>query len=137
MASDVWLNLPVKDVKRSAELFISSGLAQRTEHGNSETSQGLVFGEKKFVVMLFHEPIFKNIVAGNVSDAKQANEMMISIGASSKNEVDELAKKIETGGGTIFSKPQEVQGWMYGFAFSDLDGHKWNILYMDMGKMPK
>ena len=28
-------------------------------------------------------------------------------------------------------------GWMYGFGFCDIDGHRWNVLYMDMSKMPK
>ncbi len=48
-----------------------------------------------------------------------------------------LFKKVEFAGGSIFGKPSEIDGWMYGAGFADLDGHRWNLLYMDESKMPK
>ena len=62
---------------------------------------------------------------------------MISFDAESPEEVDETARKVFDSGGKIFSEPAEIQGWMYGFAFADLDGHRWNQIYMDYSKMPK
>jgi predicted lactoylglutathione lyase len=35
----------------------------------------------------------------------------------------------------LFAKPAENQGWMYGCGFFDLDGHRWNILFMDYDKL--
>ena len=53
------------------------------------------------------------------------------------DEIDQLAKKVASAGGTVFAPPGENQGWMYGFAFTDPDGHRWNALHIDMSKMPK
>ena len=63
--------------------------------------------------------------------------ILFSIDAESKDDVDALAKKVTDAGGTLYSNPTEIQGWMYGFGFIDLDGHRWNSVFMDMGKMPK
>jgi predicted lactoylglutathione lyase len=62
---------------------------------------------------------------------------LFSFDAESREEVDEMAKKVKAAGGTLYAEPAENQGWMYGFAFVDPDGHRWNMLYMDMSKMPK
>ncbi len=51
--------------------------------------------------------------------------------------MDETARKVFDANGTIFSEPAEIEGWMYGFAFADLDGHRWNQVFMDMSKMQK
>ena len=58
-------------------------------------------------------------------------------GVPGRNEIDEMAEKVRKAGGEVFSEPEELQGWMYNVAFKDLDGHRWNMLYMDMEKMPK
>jgi hypothetical protein len=84
--------------------------------------------------MFFEEKKFEEVVENKVSDALKATELIISFDAESREDVDEMAIKVANAGGYIFSKPQEIQGWMYGFAFTDLDGHRWNMLYMDMKK---
>jgi uncharacterized protein len=94
-------------------------------------------GNKKIVFMLFAESMFKGFISNNVTDARQSNEVLFSFDAESRAEVDEMAKKVEAAGGTLYAKPAENQGWMYGFAFIDPDGHRWNMLHMDMSKMPK
>lgn len=48
-----------------------------------------------------------------------------------------MATKAVKAGGKVFAEPGAKDGWMYGCGFSDLDGHRWNSLYMDMSKMPK
>jgi hypothetical protein len=67
----------------------------------------------------------------------QGTEVLSSIGAESREEVDEMLRKAVDAGGTVFSESQEKDGWMYGCGFADLDGHRWNALFMDMSKMPK
>ena len=66
---------------------------------------------------------------------RQAAEVLLSIGADSREEVDQLAKKAAEAGVTVFSEPGG-EGWMYGAGFADLDGHRWNVLYMDGSRMP-
>ena len=87
--------------------------------------------------MLFSEPMFKGFTSNELSDTKKGSEVLFSFDAESTEEVDEMAKKAVVAGGILFSKPAFNQGWMYGCAFADLDGHRWNVLYMDFSKMPK
>ena len=136
MAKQFWINLPVKNINKSKEFFAKLGFTF-TEHGNTPQSAGVYIGSSKVVMMLFEETIFKNIAQSNVTDTKQSSEILLSIDAESRAEVDELAKKAEAGGGVVFGKPGESQGWLYGCGFTDLDGHRWNVLYMDMSKVPK
>lgn len=137
MIKQVWLNLPVKNVEKSKDFFTAIGFRLNTHYGNSADSASLLVGEKDFVVMLFSEQIFKGFVQNDLSDAHKKTEMLVSYDAESREEVDEIAAKAVKAGGTLFGKPSEVQEWMYGFGFSDLDGHRWNVLHMDMSKMPK
>lgn len=134
MTNQLWLNLPVKNIEKSREFFSKLGFSFNTQHGNSPVSASLVIG--KNVVMLFEETSFKAFTKTDITDTSKTNEILISIDAESKEEADELAKKVEEAGGTIYGKPGEKDGWMYGFGFIDLDGHRWNVLYMDMSKMP-
>jgi predicted lactoylglutathione lyase len=134
MTNQLWLNLPVKNIERSKEFFSKLGFSFNTQHGNSPVSASLVIG--KNVVMLFEETSFKAFTKTDITDTSKTNEILISIDAESKEETDALAKKVEQAGGTIYGKPGEKDGWMYGFGFIDLDGHRWNVLYMDMSKMP-
>jgi uncharacterized protein len=61
---------------------------------------------------------------------------LLSFDAESKEVVDEMLEKAVKAGGTIYGEPHD-QGWMYGAGFTDLDGHRWNVLYMDMSNMPE
>ncbi|MEP6927565.1 MAG: VOC family protein [Ginsengibacter sp.] len=137
MTKEFWINLPVKDINKSREFFIKLGFSPNPGMGNSNESASLLIGNKKIVLMLFAEPTFKNFTSNEIADTKSATEVLFSIDAESREEVDEMADKAVKAGGTIFGKPKENQGWMYGCGFADLDGHRWNVLYMDMSKMPK
>ena len=137
MTKDIWINLPVKDVTKSATFFKALDFTFNTQYGNSPQSASLLVGDKKVVVMLFEESVFRSFTGNNLADTKQGTEVLLSISVESREEVDELAKKAEAAGGIVFGKPGESQGWMYGCGFSDLDGHRWNVLYMDFSRMPK
>lgn len=134
MAKQFWINLPVKDINKSKEFFSKLGFSFNTEYGNTDESASLVIGDKNVVVMLFAESAFKNFTRNEILDAKQATEVLLSIDAESREEVDLVTKKAVEAGGTIFGEPGD-HGWMYGSGFADLDGHRWNVLYMDMSKM--
>ena len=136
MANDIWINLPVKDVTKSKEFFRKLGFSPNPGPGNSDHSASFTIGSKKAVLMLFAEAVFQGFTKNKISDTNTASEVLFSLGAESREEVDGMAEKAEEAGGTIFARPQENQGWMYGCGFADLDGHRWNVLYMDLSKMP-
>jgi uncharacterized protein len=137
MTKEIWINLPVKNVAASREFFTRLGFSFNPRFGNTEQSACLNVGSKNVAVMLFAEPLFKSFTQNEMADTGKVNEVLLSIDAESKEEVEELARKAADAGGVVFGKPQENQGWMYGCGFSDLDGHRWNVLYMDISKMPK
>ncbi|VTU22833.1 putative lactoylglutathione lyase [Variovorax sp. SRS16] len=136
MAQNLWLNLPVKDLARSRAFFEALGFAINDRHGQSHMVS-LVVGDPGVIVNLFPESAFAAMAGAGVSDAAKAAEVMLSLGANSREEVDTLTRKAKAAGATVFGEPAEVQGWMYGSGFADLDGHRWNLLHMDMGRMPK
>ncbi|MNE03534.1 Glyoxalase-like domain protein [compost metagenome] len=134
MAKQIWLNLPVKEIVQSKIFFTKIGFSFNEQH-DTDHSAAMLVGEKNFVVMLFEESMFEGFVQNKISDTNSSSEVLISIDAESREEVDELAQKVIEAGGTVFAKPAESQGWMYGCGFTDLDGHRWNVLFMDFGKL--
>jgi len=136
MIKSVWINLPVKNISTSVAFYKALGFTP-TPHGQSDHSAGFQIGTGGFVMMLFQEQVFKSVVQAEPSDALMDAEMMISVDAESREEVDGLAKKAADAGGTIFLKPTDSQGYMYGCGFADPDNHRWNVIYMDAAKMPK
>ncbi|MFD2941503.1 VOC family protein [Flavobacterium notoginsengisoli] len=135
MTKQIWLNLPVKDVAKAKDFFWKIGFSFNEQH-DTPSSTCMVVGENNFVVMLFEEMLFSSFSQNGIIDTNSGSEVLISIDAESREEVDELAKKAEEAGGTVFAPPAESQGWMYGCGFADLDGHRWNVLFMDFNKLP-
>ncbi|WP_166920584.1 VOC family protein [Flavobacterium poyangense] len=136
MAKQIWLNLPVKNVAKAKVFFLKIGFAFN-EQQDTPSSTCMLVGERSFVIMLFEDTLFENFSRNKVTDTQSSSEILISIDAESIEEVDALAEKVKAAGGTIFAPPAENQGWMYGFGFADLDGHRWNVLYMDFSKLPQ
>lgn len=135
MTKDIWINLPVKDVAKARDFFVAIGFAANPGPGNTEHSAAIKISSKNIILMLFEQNFFKNISGNELTDTSKSSEVLFSFDAESEEEVREIAAKIEKAGGNVFSKPAAFQGWMYGCAFCDLDGHRWNVLFMDFSKM--
>ena len=134
MTKELWMNLPVKDINRSKEFFKNIGFGIKDGPGSTDTSVAISVSEKNTIVMLFQEDVFKSFTQNGLVDTSKSTEVIFSFGAESREEVDEVAKKVTAAGGDVFAPPAEIQGWMYGCAFCDPDGHRWNALYMDNSK---
>src|SRR5688572_9585176 len=100
MAKQIWLNLPVKDVKKAKDFFIKIGFVFKTERETTSSACMLV-GESNFVVMLFEESLFEGFVQNRLTDTQQSSEVLISIDAQSVEDVDELAVKVREAGGVV------------------------------------
>jgi uncharacterized protein len=137
MPKEIWLNLPVKNVQRSKAFFSSIGFRFNEERSGGNESACMLLGDKNVVIMLFEATMFAGFTKNILTDTQKSSELLISFDAQSREEIDEMAKRVVNAGGTIFAEPAENQGWMYGFAFMDLDGHRWNGLYMDLSKLPR
>jgi uncharacterized protein len=132
----VWINLPVKNVKRSRDFFKAIGFRENPMHENDEHSASFFIGENDFILMLFPVDAFEGFARHEIADTIAGTEVLLSFDAQSKEEVDRMAESVRRAGGEIFAAPGESQGWMYAFGFKDPDGHRWNMLYMDISKSP-
>jgi predicted lactoylglutathione lyase len=81
-------------------------------------------------VMLLSEPYFKTFTRREVCDRTKQTEGLFALSCDSRAEVDELVKKAIAAGGSHAMEPQD-HGFMYGWSFYDLDGHHWEVLWMD------
>jgi predicted lactoylglutathione lyase len=134
MTKEIWINLPVKDVKKSKEFFSQIGWTLNPKQTNEKMACFEV-GTKKITILFFDQETLKEFAKNEIADTNAGTEVLISFDAESREEVDEMARKVFEAGGRIFAEPAEIQGWMYGFAFADLDGHRWNQIFMDFSKM--
>ena len=136
MTKEIWLNLPAKDLNKTKKFFSEIGFTLNEQQTNDQMVCFTV-GEKAMTVLFFDEETFKGFTKNEIADTKAGTEMLISFDAESREEVDETARKVFDAGGTIFAEPSEIQGWMYGFAFADPNGHRWNQVFMDFSKLPE
>jgi predicted lactoylglutathione lyase len=128
MATKIFVNLPVSDLKKSMDFFKQLGFGFNPQFSNDEAAC-LVLGENIFVMLLTH-PHFRNFTKKPIADAHQSTEALICIDAASREEVDTMVRRALEAGGSLYADPQD-HGWMYGHSFADPDGHQWEIGYMD------
>lgn len=132
MAKQIFVNLPVKEVKASIDFFRSLGFSFDKKF-TDENAACLIIGENIYA-MLLNEAMFNTFIPGKkIADSKTMTEVLVALSAESRQEVDTMiSKAIQAGGGEY--RETSDYGWMYGRAFTDLDGHIWEVLHMDESK---
>jgi predicted lactoylglutathione lyase len=133
MATKVFINLPVKDLEKSITFF--NGLGFNFNPQFTDENAGCMVISHSIYVMLLTERYFATFTKKQVSDAKTHTEVLITLDAESREDVQQIIAKAKTLGSTIYSEPQD-HGWMYQHGFADLDGHQWEIAYMDASQLP-
>lgn len=133
MARKVFINLPVKNLERSVSFFTKLGFSFDPQFTDDKATCMII--EEGSFVMLITESFFQTFIEKQICDAKVATEVIISLDTNSREEVQQLVAKAEKLGGTVYKEPQDY-GWMYQHGFGDLDGHQWEIIYMDISKFP-
>ena len=126
MKVQIWGNLGIEDVERTKAFYTKLGFKQNNGP-ESDDLASFIFGDEGFVINFFKNEQLKKAMEGELSDLSKGNEIMFSISAETEAEVDAWAEKVKGAGGIVFSSPQAFHG-MYGCAFTDPDGHKFNIL---------
>lgn len=128
MSTKIFVNLPVKDLQRSIDFFTQLGFEFNPQF-TDENATCMIIGEDSFVMLLV-ESFFKTFTKKDVCDATSHTETIIALSAESRDGVDELADKALAAGGQPSNESMD-QGGMYGRSFQDLDGHIWEVMYMD------
>ncbi|TCJ19233.1 glyoxalase/bleomycin resistance/extradiol dioxygenase family protein [Flaviaesturariibacter flavus] len=128
MANKIFVNLPVQDLQKSMDFFRHLGFGFNMQFTN-HAAACLVLGDNIFAMLLTHEH-FAAFTKKPIADARQTTEVLIALDAESREAVDTMVRRAVEAGGTIYADPQD-HGWMYGHSFADLDGHQWEIGFMD------
>jgi len=128
MATKIFVNLPVKNLNRSIEFFTKLGY-RFNQQFTDETATCMIVTDDIFV-MLLTEAKFKTFTPNEICDAKKYTEVLVCLSLESRAKVDEMVRKAVAIGGTTYNEPQD-HAFMYGHGFQDLDGHIWELIYME------
>ncbi|MED3689410.1 VOC family protein [Peribacillus butanolivorans] len=127
-AEKIFVNLPVKDLNASIEFFTKVGF-DFNEQMTNENATCVVISESIYVMLLV-EDYFKTFTKREIPDTAKSTEAIVALSVKSKGEVDEIVNKALDAGGKPFNEAID-HGFMYGWSFQDIDGHLWEIFYMD------
>jgi len=128
MSRLTFVNLPVLELGRSMHFFGSLGFEFDASF-TDEHATCMVVSEQAFVMLLV-EPFFATFTRKPVADAAAGTEAILGVSADSRADVDALVDKALQLGGAEAGPPHD-EGTMYGRSFYDLDGHAWEVLWMD------
>jgi len=124
----LFVNLAVRDLKKSMGFFSALGFAFDPQF-TDEKGACLIVSDHAFV-MLLTEPFFKTFTRRDVCDTMRNTEALLAVDCSSRDEVNAMVKAAIAAGGSHAVEAQD-HGFMYGWSFYDLDGHHWEVLWMD------
>ncbi|MCW7539156.1 VOC family protein [Aquabacterium sp. A7-Y] len=133
MHSQIFVNLPVKDLSRSRAFFAALGYEFNPQFTDDKAAC-MVVGENIFAMLLV-ESFFQTFTQKPVADATKSTEVLVCLSCESRARVDELVAKALAAGGSA-PNPAQDHGFMYAHGFQDLDGHVWELVYMDPNAAP-
>ena len=134
MATQIFVNLPVKNLDKAIEFFTKLGYTFNPQF-TDENATCMVISDTIYAMLLV-EPFFQSFLNDKkaIADAKKTAEVITCLSAESREEVDDIVRKAMAAGATEYSDKQD-HGWMYSHGFQDLDGHLWEYVYMDMAAL--
>lgn len=133
MPRQIFVNLPIHDLQKSQAFFRALGLEFNPQFSNDQGAC-LVIAENIYAMLLV-EPFFQTFTKLPISDARKATEVLIALSCEDRAEVEALVVKAVAAGATTPNAPQD-HGFMYQHGFTDLDGHQWELFWMDMSQAP-
>ncbi len=134
MATKIFVNLPVKDLQKSIDFFTKLGFTFNPQFTDDKATC-MIIGENIFAMLMVEER-FRDFTKKPVSDAKSSTEVLLAIDVENRQKVDELVRTAVEAGASLYAEPQDY-GWMYYHSFADLDGHQWELMYLDESAVPK
>ena len=128
MTAKIFVNLPVKDLNKTIEFFTRLGFTFNPQF-TDENATCMIVGENIFVMLLV-DKFFKTFTKKDISDTSKNTEVIVALAVESREKVDQVINMAVGSGGREHKEPQD-HGWMYGRGFEDINGHLWEIIYMD------
>lgn len=128
MKSQIFVNMPVKDLSKTMGFFSSLGFTFNPMFTNENAACMIV--DEGIYVMFLVEKFFNTFTPKELVDARKNTEVLTAISVESREKVDELFQKALIAGGSTVREPENYE-WMYSQSFQDLDGHIWEFVWMD------
>ncbi len=128
MTTKIFVNLPAKDLNKTIEFFTKLGFKFNPQF-TDENASCMIVGEDIFVMLLV-EKFFKTFTKKEICDTSKNTEVIVALSVEGREKVDKMINKAIEAGGREYREPQD-HGWMYGRSFEDINGHIWEIIYMD------
>jgi predicted lactoylglutathione lyase len=133
MATQLFVNLPVRDLERSMAFFSKMGFTFNPRF-TDEKAACMVVGEDIYFMLLL-EKFFKSFIKKEIVDSTKSSEVINALMVESRARVDEMADAAMQAGARPSGETQD-HGWMYSRPFEDLDGHLWEVGWMDLDAAP-
>ena len=127
MHSEIYINLPVKDLKRSVDFFRKLGYTFNPQFTDDNATCMELGGN--LYAMLLTEKFFSSFTNKAITDTSQSTEVLTCVACSSKQQVDDLVAKARAAGAKV-PRPAQDHGFMYSHGYEDLDGHTWELVHM-------
>jgi predicted lactoylglutathione lyase len=134
MKTEIFLNLPIKDLNRSMAFFTELGFTFNLNFTDDKAAC-LEIGENIYAMLLLEE-FFKTFTQKQICNTATTTEILMALSVDSREKVDEIITAVVKAGGTEYMEAKDY-GWMYQKAFLDIDGHHWEIFFMDESQAPK
>lgn len=133
MVKQIFVNLVANDLEATKTFWKKLGFSFNAQFTDQKAA-ALVLGENIFA-MLIAPTFFTTFTKKAIIDASTSIEVISSLGVESKEEVDRIMEKALAAGGTM-TRPADDYGWMYSRSFEDLDGHQWEVTYINEAAVP-
>jgi predicted lactoylglutathione lyase len=134
VTTKIFVNLPVNDLNKTIEFFTKLGFKFNPQF-TDENATCMIVGEDIFVMLLV-EKFFKTFTKKEICDTSKNTEVIVALSVEGREKVDQMINKAIEAGGRESREPQD-HGWMYGRSFEDINGHIWEIIYMDESALKK
>jgi predicted lactoylglutathione lyase len=134
MEAKIFVNLPVKDLKRTMDFFSSLGFSYNPQFTDEKAACMIINQDSS--VMLLKEDFFKSFTKKGIVNAHNCTEVLTAISTDSRERVNDIVNKAISLGVTEAREPEDY-GYMYTRSFNDPDGHIWEVSWMDLNSLPQ
>jgi uncharacterized protein len=136
MDTQIFVNLPVKDLERSKTFFGKLGFGFNPQFTDANGAC-MVIKENHIYAMLLTEAFATQFTRKPIADAHKSTEVLVALSLESKEAVDRMADSAIAAGATEARDPMAIGDFMYGRSINDLDGHIWELFWMNPAHIQK
>jgi predicted lactoylglutathione lyase len=133
--NSIYINLPIQNLDITRSFWTALGFSFNEQFSDDKALCLILNEEKGIYAMLITHAFYSTFTNRPIADGT-TTQVLVAIELNSKTEVNQAISKAMENGATRYREPVD-HGWMYYDTFADLDGHQWEVMYMDPSLLPK